>query len=231
MSIYENGVDKGYRDDPNWWSNPNHPDAFRIAKLDEDYPADYFKEDHVSQEVVKKYCNFVKGWFEVLTEKKIIDIIEWGSGGGWFTEYFQNTLNLTIRAVEPTQAGYDKCVKRGIKHISMADLRNRYDDPAKGSMKRSIAICSETAEHCESFFASNVVYNIITSSDFIWWSSAEPGAPAHLHHVNEQPLKYWINLFDFYGFGCYLLPDEVFNACQGRGRCIFFNKQTYPHLL
>jgi len=186
--------------------------------------------------VVIIYCNAVKSYYENLTGKELYTIIEFGSAGGWFTKYFQDYFDVEIKAIEPTENGHNKCKERGIKNVLWEDIRiiNRMYEPSANHQffrKYNVALCTEVAEHIEPFFACNVVHNLIVNSDFIWWSSAEPGAKPHLHHPNEQPLKYWINLFDFYGFGCYMLPDEVFNACQGRGRCIFFNKQTYPHLL
>lgn len=228
--IYENGVDKGYRDDPNWWSNPSHPDAFRIAKLDEDYPAEYFKEDHVSQEVVEAYCNCVKNYYENLTGNNLNSIVEFGAGGGWFSEYFTKSHGIEyVLPIEATWSGYQKCLQRGLTSTIRRDLRCSFNTNFIGFF--NVALATEVGEHLEICFHSQFVNSLIKVSDFIWWSSAEPGAKPHLHHPSEMPLKYWINLFDFYGYGCYMLPDEVFNACQGRGRCIFFNKQTYPQLI
>ncbi len=224
--IYENGIDKGYRPD-NWWSNPENPDSFRIAKPNEDYPDEYFKTDHVPYEVVIKYCLYVRDFYEKLTGKKLESVIEFGAAGGWFTEYFRNVMKVHIQPIEGSRAGVSRCVERGIPNVDHKDIRipmwnysNKYD----------IALSTEVFEHLETSFHAVAVRNITQNSDLIWWSAAEPGAPGHLHHPGEMPMKYWINLFDFFGYGCKVLPDQVFNDTQGRGRCIFFRYKTYPKL-
>jgi hypothetical protein len=211
--MFIDGEDQGYQDDPNWWYK-----SFRIAKLDEDYPAHYFTVAGVPDDVVKAYVENVAKYYHQITGNILETIIEYGSAGGWFSKEFDDigykidTCDGSINA---------RCDER-------CDFRQVFFANPPSTKNYDIALCTEVAEHLEPPFAAILVHNIICEADLIWWSSAEPGGnKPHLHHPNEQPLQYWINIFEFYGYGCYMLPDEVFNACAGRGRCLFYNKETH----
>src|SRR6478609_2639983 len=143
--IYENGIDKGYRPD-NWWSNPENPDSFRIAKPNEDYPDEYFKTDHVSPEVVSDYCEYVSEYYTRFTGKHLESVIEFGAAGGWFAEYFRKTMKVHIQPVEGSRAGILRCIERGLSNVNHWDLRRPM---WRLNIKYDIALCSETAEHCE----------------------------------------------------------------------------------
>jgi len=225
IRMYIDGNDMGYKNNSDWWYRQSDPDAFRIATLDEDYPPEYFKEDHVSNEVVKNYCNSIIREFELFTGRKLKSIVEFGSGGGWFTEEFRNRAYHII-GLEGTKEGLKKCDERGIGRLRLVDFR----EPLISWIgKYDIALCTEVAEHIEPPFSSTLINSLISYSDIIWWSSAEPnvGRP-HLHHPNEQPYQYWINLFKFYGYEAIRLSDEIYNACEYRGRYMFYNEYKFP---
>lgn len=224
MKVFQEGKDVGYLDDQYWWANPSNPNAFRIASLDEDYPEEYFREDHVGEGVVKKLCNYVIEYFKNIVGREPYGVIEFGCGGGWFIEEFAKMdFLLDVAGIEGSDYGIAQCKRRGVeKYVDKRDLRVEFD-----FMQYDVAVCTEVGEHIEPPFASVLVKNIINHSKFVWWSSEEPNTNRpHLHHPNEQPYQYWINLFDFYGYGCYMLPDQVYNDCEGRGRMIFYNRET-----
>ena len=224
-AIFQDGVDVGYKEKSNWWGDPSDKDAFRISSLDNDYPSEYFKQDHVSRQTVIDYCNCVIGKYQEFTESKLKSIIEFGSGGGWFTEEFKKR-GYGILALEGSNEGEKKCIRRDVRRVLKYDFRYKMP-PHIG--KYDIALCTEVGEHIESPFSAILVANLVDASDIIWWSSAEPnvGRP-HLHHPNEQPYQYWINLFKFYGYEAIRLSDEIFNACEYRGRYMFYNKSKFP---
>lgn len=216
--IFINGEDKGYVDNTRWWWEGDN--AFRISTSD-DYPKEYFKEDHVGALVVENYCNAVIREFELLKGRRLKSIIEFGSGGGWFTKEFKDR-GYRIEGYEGSNAGRRVCEERWLYNVSKKDFRLLIEPP---SDKYDIALCTEVAGHIEPPFSAILVKNLISHSDVIWWSSEVPGfSKPHLHHPNEQPLQYWINIFDFYGYTFKMLPDEVFNKCEGRGRVIFYKK-------
>lgn len=222
-AIFQNGVDKGYKEKSNWWSDVNDPDCFRISTGD-DYPQDYFKQDHVSETVVENYCNNVIRQYELFTGKELVSIVEFGSGGGWFTKEF-NRRGYMILGFEGSASGILECERKKVWMVTPRDFRYEMTEPMS---RYDIALCTEIAGHIEPPFSAVLVNNLIKHSDLIWWSSEEPSAnKPHLHHPNEQPYQYWINLFEFYGYGAHLLSEEVYNACEYRGRYIFYNKSKY----
>jgi predicted TPR repeat methyltransferase len=224
--IFKDGIDTGYRENQNWWQDSNSPERFRIAKLHEDYPEVYFKEDHVSHSVVQQYCNHVAIQYEIIAKKRLNTIIEFGCGGGWFSKEFDKR-GYSIFGLEGTYDGIEKCKLRQFYRVSKIDLRCYIQPPRK---KYDIALCTEVAGHIEPPFSSMLVLNLVNHSDIIWWSSEEPFANrAHLHHPNEQPYEYWINLFEFYGYGAIRLSDEIFNDCERRGRYLFYKKLKYDN--
>lgn len=229
--IFVDGKDEGYVDDPNFWLNPEHPDSFRIAKLDDYYPDRYFKEDHVSATTVESVCKYVPEYFEKLAKRKLNFIIEFGAGGGWFTKGFRDR-GFFIYAIEGSSSGYKKIIKRGVPRqcVRKMDLRVHYFCDRLSEF--DIALCTEVAEHIEIPFAGVLVENLVRCSDLVWFSFEGPDKASrpHLHHPNEQPARFWINLFDFHGYGCYMLPDNVFFECQMRGRMIFYKKGEGYHV-
>lgn len=215
---------EGYLEDMNWWSNPNHPNAFSYANLDKYYPKEYIKSAEMPEHVVKAYVKYVQEFYYQLTGKPLKSVVEFGSAGGWFLRAFQDEF-IEAYGLEGTLAGCTECIERGIdgNYIWRVDFRHgitlkkRYD----------IALCSEVAEHVEAPFAGTLVRSLVNASDLVWFSSEPPNTNRpHLHHCNEQPLEYWINLFDFFGYSCFMLPDYVHSETAERGRCIFINIQT-----
>ncbi|KKK66089.1 hypothetical protein LCGC14_2967580, partial [marine sediment metagenome] len=66
-----------------------------------------------------------------------------------------------------------------------------------------------------------LILNLINHSDIVWFSSDYLGVnEAHYHHCNEQPLKFWRNLFNFYDYDVYLLPEDITIELGGRGNLI-----------
>jgi len=204
-------------DDHSWWHNPQNPNAFRIAKLDEDYPESYFKGygSVATDDNIAAYCNFVSEYYTKLTKKQLSSIIEYGSASGLFSKIFKER-GVRITSIDGSSKATSR-ERRDFRRVFTQNKTKQYD----------IALCTEVAEHIEPPFAGILVYNLVNESNIIWWSSAEKAAAPHVHHPNEQPLQYWKNIFDFYGYNCFMLPDEVYDACAARGRCIFYNKISY----
>lgn len=216
---------EGWLEDMNWWHNPDHPNSFSYCNLDEYYPPDYIKSATMPEHVVNAYVRYVCEYYIKIKKKELTSLVEFGSAGGWFLKAFQDIF-IDAVGLEGTLAGCVQCIKQGVRGdtISRVDFRN----PIALNRKFDVALCTEVAEHVESPFAATLVRSLTQASDLVWFSSEPPNTnKPHLHHCNEQPLKYWINLFAFFGFCYYVLPDEIHYACAERARCIFFNKKTY----
>ena len=225
VEAYKNGEDNGWIHKQNFWFDPEHEHGFGIVDLDSIYPREYFKHDHVQAQTVDNYCKFIAEIFKSTTGQDLTNLIEFGSAGGWFLKRF---LDMGINAVglEGTKAGIEACIKRGIpkRAIEQHDFRN----PLEESKTWQVALCTEVAEHIEPPFSSVLVKSLVDSSDWIWFSFEEPNTnPAHIHHPNEMPAKFWINLFDFYGFKAWQLPEWVTGQTEGRGMYVFYNPETY----
>lgn len=227
--VYLNGEDNGWLKKQNFWFDENHPNGFNIVDLDSIYPEKYFEVDHVKPETIDNYCRLIPEFYEKITGEPLRRVIEFGCAGGWFTERFAQN-KIYVHAFEGAQAGVDKAESRLWKHKDWCEVDHedfgRTLIPTPHSAP--IALCTEVAEHVEPPFSAILVNNLISSANLVWFSFEPPNTnPAHIHHPNEMPAKFWINLFDFYGYGCYMLPDWVFDQTEGRGRMIFYNKETY----
>lgn len=229
INVYNNGVDSGWiGSNQRWWFDPNHPDSFELFDLDGFYPEQYFASDHVDQDSIKKYVYYVTSTYESMIGRPPSSILEVGAGGGWFTKAFIES-GYDILALEGTTSGYNRCIDRGIPPsiILKHDLRKQFD----AGRRFDIVLCTEVAEHIETPFSSQLIKTLADHSDFIWFSFEQPDTnSAHYHHCNEQPEKFWVNLFDFYGYGFIPLDKKVQDACAHRGTHIFYNTQSYKTL-
>lgn len=228
--VYQNGEDNGWLTKQNFWFDPEHEHGFQIQDLNSLYPERYFETDHVKPETVENYCRIIPEFYQLITGAKPKTMIEVGSGGGWFTKRFQD-LGYKIWGKEGSKAGYDACKKRGVDRIENVDFRGIFgfdNHVIYPKFKFDIALCTEVAEHIEPPFSAVLIKSLCDASDLIWFSFEAPNTnEAHVHHCNEMPAKFWINLFEFYGYGAYKLPDWVYDQCEGRGMYIFYNKSIY----
>jgi len=225
VPIYSKGKDKGSLGyGINWWFNPNFSHSFSIFNLNSFYQNDYFKNDHVNHAVVKKYVNYILEYGSVLLGRKLLTVLEVGSGGGWFTKEFIKR-KIDILAIEGSKIGVEKTKnkigKKYFKKVLEHDLRLPID------LKRhfDIAVCTEVAEHIEPPFSSQLVQTLTNNSKIIWFSFEKPFTnKQHYHHSNEQPEKFWQNLFQFYDFYMIKLPKKLIEDIESRGGYIFYHK-------
>jgi hypothetical protein len=229
IRVYEDGQERGWLGgNQRWWFDPAFPHSFSIFDLDSLYDNNYFRVDHVGQDVVKQYVDYVLAFGEKLLGRPVVSILEAGCAGGWFTEELFRR-NIDVTAVEGTRVGYDKTIARGVpaSRVIRHDLRL----PLALGRQFDMALCTEVAEHIECPFSSQLVQNLVNHSQLVWFSFEEPGTnDAHYHHSNEQPAPFWINLFRFYGYRTWRLPDEVTRATEMRGRMIFCGPQVTTSL-
>ncbi|MEA2463508.1 MAG: hypothetical protein QOJ98_1255, partial [Acidobacteriota bacterium] len=194
VRAYVDGEEKGWLgDNQRWWFDPAFAHAFSIFDLDSFYDENYFKVDHVGPDTVTKYVDHVLAFGAQLLGRPVESVFEAGSAGGWFTEELIRR-KIDVMAVEGTRVGYDRSVARGVPRSQIVhhDLRV----PLSLGRQFDMALCTEVAEHIECPFSSQLVQNLVTHSQLVWFSFEEPGTnDAHYHHSNEQPEPFWINLF------------------------------------
>jgi hypothetical protein len=131
-----------------------------------------------------------------------------------------SSRGIEVFAVEGSSAGIQRARARNIPAGSLRqhDLRR----PLQLDRRFDVAICTEVAEHIECPFSSQLVQNLVTHSDVVWFSFEAPDTnEAHYHHSNEQPAKFWLNLFRFFDYNAIELPAEVGRLVGERGTHIF----------
>jgi hypothetical protein len=207
-----------------WWFDLNNKDSFSFFNLDSFYDDQYFKNDHLGEDIIEGMIYLMNQIHLRLTNKELESVIELGCGGGWITERIYNH-KFKIQAVEGSLSGYNKCINRGLKDVVLKhDLRL----PLNLNKKYNMCICTEVAEHIEPPFSSVLINNIITHSDIAWFSFNKNDG--HHHHSNPQPDKFWINLFDFFNWG-YLKPKpEYKHIFNERLDYIFYNRNIFGNL-
>lgn len=248
VNIYADGGDNGYLSGSagrtsdineatakhNWWFDFDRPEAFSIFSLEGLYSAPYFMNDHVPAATTHAVVNGQFQAFRLLTGKQLKSIAEFGGAGGWFTAQYA-AKGLDYQTVEGTVAGHRRIQSRPnveAARVHRADLRmplvlpkpdsnGRHDDG-----KFDMAMNTEVAEHIEVPFHSSLVATLTRASDLIWFSFAPPGGRAHVHHSAELPLRYWLNLFDFFGFAALKMHASDVTKFDNRGTLLLYNNAT-----
>lgn len=78
-------------------------------------------------------------------------------------------------------------------------LTKDLDLPFSLSKTFDLTISLEVAEHISPSSAVSFIHSLSKTSDLILFSAAPPGQGGK-HHVNEQPISYWCELFSRFGF-------------------------------
>ena len=225
--LFVNGKDVGYipsHRDSKWWFDANYADAFEVFELDPFYEVNYFKNDHVGHNSIKTYVDHVKNYHLLLTGRAMHSVLEAGCAGGWYTKEFLDQ-GMDVMALEGSSFGMERTLQRGVPacHVLKHDLRREL----QLHKKFDVACCTEVAEHIEPPFSSQLIKTLTDHSDVIWFSFEAPDTNmAHYHHCNEQPAKFWVNIFDFYGFQAHKLPDQVYHECEARATHVFYNRNS-----
>jgi hypothetical protein len=221
VSIFEEKGSGYLGNHPNWWFDEGFEYSFSIFDLNTLYGDTYFAKDHVLDQTILNYVDCVLSYGEYFLNRKVRSVVEFGCGAGWFTKEFLNR-DIDVIAIEGTLCGYRRTVERGVppERVMWLDLRRNIDL----QRRFDFALCTEVAEHVECPFSGQLISNVTKHSDLVLFSSEGPGTNEdHIHHCNEQPELFWRNIFKFYGYRMYPLPDDVFNSVQRRARAIFYS--------
>lgn len=94
-------------------------------------------------------------------------------------------------------------VDRGALRISPEEFRpTDLERPFDLGQRFDLVQCLEVAEHLPAEAADGLVASLVRHGDVVLFSAAPPGQGGE-HHVNEQPIPYWIERFAAHGFHPY----------------------------
>lgn len=206
IKIFDGEKDMGFHKYGNdWYFNRKCPYSFQYLDIDCLYERTYFYgHGHPDQEVGSNLYKYMQEVYMILMKENFTSILELGSGGGELTKQFQQN-NLDYFTVEGTKEGFEK-----LKLIGLPEDRIIYKDLRifSGFIKKfDIVMCTEVIEHIEPFFASKIIENCIKHSDLVWFSAANRNRKAHYHHMNEQDIEAWDNIFAFMGHSRSVILD------------------------
>jgi 2-polyprenyl-3-methyl-5-hydroxy-6-metoxy-1,4-benzoquinol methylase len=138
-------------------------------------------------------------------------VLELGTGGGEITNVFRDR-GLDYVAVEGTTPGARRLTAAGHppERVIAADLRRL--EPLGRTF--DLVMCTEVIEHIEPFFASRVIELCTRHADTVWFSAADRNRRPHVHHMNEQDIEVWDNLFAFLGFSVSLELDRRYDRAS-----------------
>jgi SAM-dependent methyltransferase len=124
-------------------------------------------------------------------------ILDVGCGRGvWLAEWkargVETVMGLDGAYVEPST------LRIAASEFRAADLARPFDVGRRFDLVQ----CLEVAEHLPAAAADGLVASLVRHGDVVLFSAAPPGQGGE-HHVNEQPLDYWIDRFATHGFAPY----------------------------
>ena len=154
---------------------------------------------HSAETTIKSLMNHYHG--------NILSVIDLGCGVGTWLHQFKETAGVQIvKGVDGNYVneGYLR-IKKG--EFSPADLTKPY----RSGERFDLAMSLEVAEHLPPERAETFVDDLISFSDLVMFSAAVPHQGG-VGHINEQPLSYWIELFEKRGYEFRdLIRPEIWN--------------------
>jgi hypothetical protein len=194
-----------------WWTDPLDLRAYTYSDPNVEYDKEYFEsEHHPSEEVAKQLYDYMQQTYKQVFGRYFKSVLEFGAGSGEITAQFHED-DLHYFVVEPTTAGYEKLLSKGIYEASIIpeDIRFMYDM----NYKFDLVVCTEVAEHIEPWFASKVVEACTTHSDRVWFSAASEFQNPHYHHPNVAPIHAWDKIFALFGYD-YIVLENKFDRAE-----------------
>jgi hypothetical protein len=198
-----------------WWLTPGCPHAFKYFDIDGLYPSAYFapKPDqvHPTEGIAKSLYGYMQEVFKAARGSAFTSVLELGTGGGEITAAFRDAA-LDYIAVEGTLEGGRRLTERGIPADRVISVDLRRMQPLGRTF--DLVMCTEVIEHIEPFFASKIIELCTVHADAVWFSAADRNRRPHIHHMNEQAIEVWDNLFAFLGFSISLELDNRFSRAS-----------------
>jgi SAM-dependent methyltransferase len=141
-----------------------------------------------ARDSAKTFAALITKWFPVTS---VLDV---GCGRGVWLSEWQNAGVFDVLGIDGPYVNQDNLaipqdLFRSRDLIAGFDLARQFD------LVQSL----EVAEHLPEASARGFVESLTRHGDIILFSAAVPGQGGE-HHVNEQPLQYWRDLFGEFGY-------------------------------
>lgn len=120
-------------------------------------------------------------WNYVIDRFAVKSVLDLGCGLGYSSHYFKRK-GLDVIAVD----GMIENVHHSIHPSILFDLTQNYV-----TTRVDLVHCQEVVEHIEEKYIDNLLKSLACGK-FILMTNALPGQGGY-HHVNEQPIEYWID--------------------------------------
>lgn len=137
-----------------------------------------------------------KAWDYVVKRFAVRSVLDIGCGLGHAAHYFHRQHGLPVIAVD----GLEENVRRSIYPAVLVDLSE-----ASVCCRVDLVHCQEVVEHVDEKHLENVLGSLACGRTILM-TNAVPGQGGR-HHVNEQPVEYWIQHLKRYD--CFVLPEDT----------------------
>ncbi len=129
----------------------------------------------------------------LMTEFKPKSVLDLGCNIGCWLAEFEKVGILDVMGVDGDNMIPELLISR--EKFLVFDLTSEL------SLKRTydMVLCLEVAEHIVENQSEKLMRNICRHGDLVIFSAALPGQGGH-KHLNEQPIKYWMERFTAFGY-------------------------------
>lgn len=159
-------------------------------------------------------------WTHLIDKYSIKSIVDVGCGAGWNTAWFHERGFYAI-GIE----GWPDAIAKTKMPMERMIVHDYTKGPLRLPTAFDLAWCSEFVEHVEKQYVPNFM-ETFKSCKYVCMTHGLPGQGG-FHHVNEQPLDYWINVMHENGFFYDKAESEYLrstwnNQAWGRNTLAFF---------
>ena len=146
--------------------------------------------------------------FEILGRYLRVDsILDLGCGSGaWLLASFKIGVSKAIGidlASSINLIQKNEVFQKNLADNSLILIERDFVSDSKSKVPNvDAAISLEVAEHLPSLVAEALVKLLTEAADYVIFSAAQPGQGG-TYHINERPLKYWVQEFAKHGFEPY----------------------------
>lgn len=136
---------------------------------------------------------------EIIKPKTVVDV---GCGIGSWLKVFSDLNNCSILGIDGNYVDREQLLIPPSSFFG-TDLRDTLDVKTilqkNNSQKFDLLISLEVVEHLPKERGTSFVKDLTNLSDIILFSGAVPGMGG-TEHINEQEIKYWVSLFEKFGY-------------------------------
>jgi hypothetical protein len=149
------------------------------------------------------------GWRYIIDRFAISSVLDLGSGSGHAADWFHRQ-GLKTLAVD----GLLTNVRSSVYPSLMVDLTKD-----RVTTNVDLVHCQEVVEHIEEQFLDNLLASLACGRVVVM-THALPGQEGH-HHVNCQPVEYWVAHLDRVGYKLMLEDSNRLRAAAGKDGAVY----------